>query len=620
LPSLQTVQGKANGLSLKSLLPNLLPIMKKDDFEFSTLVELLRYRALNHPYGRAFTFLQDGETEVGCLTYQELDQQAQAIAVHLQSLSTLGERALLLYPSGLEFIASFFGCLYAGIIPVPAYPPRSNQSLARLHAIVADSQAMVALTTAEVLSTIERQLNQTTDFQSLRWVATDRCSREMAGTWQEPVLTPDTVAFLQYTSGSTGTPKGVIVSHKNILHNEYLIQLGFQHMETTIAVGWLPLFHDMGLIGNVLQPLYLGIPCFLMPPSAFLQKPSRWLQAISHYKATSSGGPNFAYDLCVQKVTPDQMANLDLSSWEVAFSGSEPIRAETIEQFSKIFEPCGFRHEAFYPCYGMAETTLIVSGSCKTAPPVLRTFNREALENNRIVAEARDNDGAQTLVSSGLPLKDFQTVIANPETLVRCAPEEIGEIWVAGPSVAKGYWRQEEETKRTFHAYLSDDGEGPFFRTGDLGFLQDGELFVTGRIKDLIIIRGQNHYPQDIEWSVGNCHEALQQGFGAAFSIDVEGKEQLVITQEVKRSYLRTLDSKEVFLNIRQVVAESHGLQTHHILLLKTGSIPKTSSGKIQRYACRARFLDSSLAPIANWSASSANGTNSRQLEVVRRA
>ncbi|MFN6570003.1 non-ribosomal peptide synthetase [Dendronalium sp. ChiSLP03b] len=567
-----------------------------NNLKFSTLVDLLRYKALHQPNKIAFRFLQDGETETAKLTYQELNLQAQVIASQLQSTGiTKGERALLLYPSGLEFIPAFFGCLYAGVVAVPAYPPHLNKPTPRLQAIVADAQAKIVLTTAQILSNSSRLLDNNPELKPLQWFATDSFVGNLQNNWQEISITEDTLTFLQYTSGSTSTPKGVMVSHGNILHNQRLIESGFGHSEQSIVVGWLPLFHDMGLIGNVLQPLYLGTQCILMPPIAFLQNPYRWLQAISRYKATTSGGPNFAYDLCIRKITPEQRATLDLSSWEVAFNGAEPVRAETIERFAQTFASCGFRREAFYPCYGMAETTLIISGDRKEIPPVFQTVEKAALEKNQIISTTVKDDTAQTLVSSGKPLEDLRVVIAHPETLTSCLAGEVGEIWVAGTSVTQGYWQRTEQTQSTFRAYLKDTGDGPFLRTGDLGFLHSGELYVTGRLKDMIIIRGRNHYPQDIELTVEQSHPALQASCSGAFAINVAGEERLAVVVEVKRSHLRNFDVEEIVKAIRQAVAEQHELQVYAIQLLKPGNIPKTSSGKIQRHACRMGFLDRNL-------------------------
>lgn len=576
--------------------------MDRSNTNITDLVDLLRHRNQNQADNIAFTFLSKGETEEISLTYQELDKKARAIAAVLQSMKARGERALLLYQPGLEFIAAFFGCLYAGVVAVPVYPPRRNHHSNRLQAIVSDAQATIALTTTSVFSHIEKSLKSEPELAILSCIITDEIDNNQANDWQIPYIENDTLAFLQYTSGSTGTPKGVMVSHGNLLHNLSLIHNCFEHTPNSQGVIWLPQYHDMGLIGGVLQPIYGGFPVTLMPPVAFLQKPIRWLQAISRYKATTSGGPNFAYDLCVQKIKPEQLASLDLSSWEVAFTGAEPVRAQTLEHFAETFAACGFRKEAFYPCYGMAETTLIVSGGLKSQPPIIRFVNEAELLQHRIVFADESRVNSQAIVSCGRTQLDQKIAIVNPETLIECRDGEVGEIWVCGESIAQGYWRKPELTQQTFNAYIADTETGPFLRTGDLGFLQDGELFVTGRIKDVIIIRGQNHYPQDIELTAQKSHLALRPDCGAAFSVEVKNKERLVIVQEVERSYLRNLDVQEVVGNISEAVTTQHGLQVYATVLVKTASIPKTSSGKIQRYVCRAAFLNGSLNVLEDWS------------------
>ncbi|UCC64491.1 MAG: AMP-binding protein, partial [Anaerolineae bacterium] len=562
-----------------------------------TFDDLLRWRALNQPYQRAYTYLVDGETEEIYLSYAELDRHARAIGALLQRNGLSGQRALLLYPPGVEYIAALFGCLYAGVVAVPAYPPNPvqlNRTLPRLQAILNDAQPLAALTTTMVLSLVEGLSVPGADLKVLRWLATDNVSSSLAEEWREPAASRDTLAFLQYTSGSTSAPKGVMLTHGNLLHNSALIHRCFEHTPESQGVIWLPPYHDMGLIGGILQPLYGGFPVTLMSPLAFLQRPYRWLLAISRHRATTSGGPNFAYDLCVRKTTPEQRATLDLSSWEVAFNGSEPVRNETMERFATTFHPCGFRKEAFYPCYGLAEATLIVSGGAKAAPPVTRVVKGTGLEQNRAETAAIGHVDASTLVGCGRSLTDQQIVIADPETCCQCAPDEIGEIWVSGPSVAQGYWNRPDDTARTFQARLANTGEGPFLRTGDLGFLHEGELFVTGRLKDLIIIRGQNHYPQDIERSVEQSHPALRPGCGAAFSVEVGGEVRLVVVQEI-RDNIADLNMAEIAQTIRQVVTEQHELQAYGVLLLPPRSIPKTSSGKIQRHACREAFLSDNL-------------------------
>ncbi|MEH1968245.1 fatty acyl-AMP ligase [Nostoc sp.] len=582
-------------------LNNLAKNLANTEQSFGTLVDLLRYRAVAQSNRIAYTFLVNGETEEINITYQELDRLARAIAVRLQSMEMAGSRALLLYPIGLDFIAGFFGCLYAGVVAVPAYPPRPNQSLSRLQAIATNAKAAIALTNTTVLSNFGRGFSEFPNLKVLCWLTTDDINTDLATQWQEPAINSNTLALLQYTSGSTGTPKGVMLNHRNLLHNCTFIHECFQDTPESMGVSWLPLYHDMGLIGGVLQPLYVGAPMTLMSPMDFLQSPVRWLRAISRYKATTSGGPNFAYDLCVRHITPQQRETLDLSSWKIAFNGAEPVRAQTLERFTEAFKSCGFSYNAFYPCYGMAEATLIVSGGLKTEPPILKIVQGEALEQNRVVPAKKAEDGTRTLVSCGQSRLDQQIVIVHPETLTICAPNEVGEIWISGKSVAQGYWNQLGETKTTFQAYLSGTTERPFLRTGDLGFLENGELFITGRIKDLIIIRGRNHYPQDIEFIVEQSHPALRSGYGAAFSVDLDGEERLIVAQEVERNYLVNLNLNEIFTAIVQAVAQQHEIQIYAILLLKPGSIPKTSSGKIKRFACQKAFINNTLDIVYDW-------------------
>jgi 8-amino-7-oxononanoate synthase len=576
----------------------------------TTLVDLLRQRAECQADDRAYTFLVDGESEEVHLTYSELDRQARAIGAWLESQDLNGQRTLLLYPPGLDFIATFFGCLYAEVVAVPAYPPRMNRAPSRIQAIAADAGATVALTTDAVLERVRPLIDQTSDLKGLRWLSTDRIAdgadQGYERQWQRPQITGDTLAFLQYTSGSTGTPKGVMLSHSNLLHNSALIAYAFEHTRSASGVFWLPSYHDMGLVGGILQPLYLGRPNILMSPVAFLQKPFRWLQAISRYRGTTSGGPNFAFDLCARKITPNERATLDLSSWTVAFCGAEPVRAETLERFAETFAPCGFRPEAFYPCYGLAEATLLVSGGHKTAPPIVREFDGKSLEADRVVPIATGEGGARALVSCGQTLPDQQIVIADANRLTRMPAGQVGEVWVSGPSVAQGYWQRTDETAQTFRAYLQDTGEGPFLRTGDLGFTHDRELFVTGRLKDLVIVRGCNHYPHDIEATVAKSHPGVRAGWGAAFTVEEGAEQKLVIILELERR--QRAEAAQVIGAIRRDVAREHDLVVDSIVLVRAGSIPKTSSGKIQRHVCRDAFLDRSLEVMAEWHRAGSDG------------
>ncbi len=568
--------------------------------KLSTLVEYLHYRGQYQPDRQAYIFLQNGETESGSLTYGQLDRQARMIAAYLQSWQ--GERALLLYPSGLEFITAFFGCLLAGVVAVPIYPPRRNQKLSRLLSIANDAQAKIALTTTSILADIEKRWEEEAELAQLKLIATDTIETNPQEFVPKSVI-PESLAFLQYTSGSTGTPKGVMVTHENLIQTSTDLDRGWEHNSDSVIVTWLPTFHDMGLVYGMLQSIYKGCKCIMMPPVAFIKKPILWLKAISDYQGTHSGAPNFAYALCVEKTTPEQRNQLDLSSWSMALNGAEPVRADVLEKFAQAFEVSGFNRRAFCPGYGMAEATLKISAVCARDKPTYLHIDATALEQNYVVEVPDEKHlGKRTLVGCGRSKIDTKIIIVNPQTCYRSASEEIGEIWASGGSIASGYWNRTEETQETFQAYLKDTGEGPFLRTGDLGFFRNGELFVIGRIKDLIIIRGQNYYPQDIEMTVQKSHPSLRLNCGAAFTVEVKGEEKLVIVQEVERIYLRKLNVQEVVGNIIQAVTAQHGLQVYATVLVKTASIPKTSSGKIQRHACKIGFLNRSLNAVEDWS------------------
>jgi acyl-CoA synthetase (AMP-forming)/AMP-acid ligase II len=567
-----------------------------------TLVEMLVSRALECGEHVAYTFLGDGETAEVQLTYGELDKKARAISVALQEHDVAGKRALLLYPPGLEFIAAFFGTIYARAIAVPAYPPdpaRLARTLPRLQSIAENCQAEVVLTTVPILSMSEAMPKDSSGLQTLGWIATDAIHPDAGSGWIEPTTRSDELAFIQYTSGSTGSPKGVMLSHANLLHNAAMIRDAFEQGPDDKYVSWLPTFHDMGFMTGVLQSVFAGLPTILLSPMAFLQKPLRWLSAISRYKATISGAPNFAYDLCVRKTSVQERRSLDLSQWGVAFNGAEPIRAETIASFTEAFRQSGFRPEAFYPCYGLAEATLMVSGGAKKSTPVVRRVESSSLEDGR-VRKAQDTDPrARSLVGCGGAWLDQQILIVEPENLAQLQEGQVGEILVAGPSVSRGYWGHPDETRETFHLYLDGGARGPFLRTGDLGFIQDGELFVTGRLKDLIIIRGRNHYPQDIELTVEQAHPAFRPGCAAAFAVEEAGEERLAIVQEIDPA--RCGDPQAAIAAIREAIAEIHELELFSALLIPPGTIPKTSSGKIQRRACKSAFIRDDLTVVAQW-------------------
>jgi acyl-CoA synthetase (AMP-forming)/AMP-acid ligase II len=573
----------------------------------STIVDVLLDKSVHQPHQIAYTFLADGENESGSCTYHELDLQARAIAVQLLTKVKPGDRALLVYPytAGLEFIAGFLGCLYAGVIAVTDYPRQHIKSLTQYQDRIVDCQAAIALTTQEFADRVKGLLitnpSLALKLKALPWIVSDRVDFDLASQWQKPNITSYTLAYLQYTSGSTGQPKGVMITHGNILHNSEVIYQSFGHHSETRILMWLPMFHDMGLIGGVMQPLYTGLPAVLMSPIALAQKPFLWLQAISKYKITTSGGPNFAYDLLCQKVTDEQRASLDLSHWQVAFSGAEPVRAETLAKFAELYEPCGFRKEAFYPCYGMAEATLFITGGNAEKYPTITHLDKTALTEDKVVAVTSDNFNSKAVVSCGYTWLGDEMIIVDPETKIKCASDQVGEIWAAGKGIGMGYWQREEQTQNTFQATLVDNPNKTYLRTGDLGFIKDGELYITGRIKDMMILWGRNHYPQHIEETVENCHPALRTNHGAAFSIEINGEEQLVIAHEINRADLLNLNAEEVIGAIRLAVGEQNLANVFAVALLKTGSIPKTSSGKIQRRACQSMFLDGSLNAVAQW-------------------
>jgi acyl-CoA synthetase (AMP-forming)/AMP-acid ligase II/aryl carrier-like protein len=580
--------------------------------DFRSLIDVLQVRASEQGERLAYRFLSTGDVAGSRIewSYAELFRRARAVAAVLQDAGAAGDRVLLLYPPDIEFIAGFMGVVLSGAVAVPTYPPdpaRLERTLPRLRAIADDCQARFVLTSTPVLTMARAILPQVPELAHLRWIATDQLPERADAAWKRPEITRDTLAFLQYTSGSTGSPKGVMVSHANVHHNERLIALGFGQDADSSGVGWLPLFHDMGLLGNVLQPLYLGFPCTLMSPLSFLARPLRWLEAISQFRATASGGPNFAYELCLRKVTERDRERLDLSSWTVAFNGAEPIKAETIDRFSDAFASCGFRRQAFYPCYGLAEATLFVTGGDKSQLPLSVPFVADDLSRHRATPASfgsgeRDVPATTRLVSSGRAWLDQQVLIVDPETHVPCPPDQVGEIWVSGPSVARGYWNLPEESAGTFAACLAGSREGPFLRTGDLGFLHDGNLFVTGRLKDIIIIRGRNHYPQDVEHTVERADRRIRTGGCACFAVAGDGEERLGITAEVDlHGEPDDGAAAALIAAVRRAVAEAHDVSPHAIALIRPRSLPKTSSGKVQRRACREDFLRGRLTTLAIW-------------------
>lgn len=536
---------------------------------------LLQSRAQTDGDAVCHRFLRDGVEVTAELTYAALDRQARAAAVALLSRAAPGDRVLLVYPPGLEFLAGFFGSLYAGMIPVPAYPPKPPQIDERLRAIAGDARPVVAASSADMVDRLGGLVPLGDTLTPLDCLALETVPPEAADDWRAPTLDLSTVAHLQYTSGSTAAPKGVVVTHGNILSNLADLDGGWRHNEGSTIVSWLPAFHDMGLVYGLLMPIYARIPCILMPPVVFLQRPVRWLQAITRFRGTHAAAPNFAYDHCARRVKPEDHAALDLSGWRVAVNGAEPVRPETIDRFCATFAGAGFQRSTFAPGYGLAEATLKVTAARSGDGPTLGTV-----------------DG-RTLVACGAPILETVVAIVDPSTRAVVAGGQTGEIWVGGPSVAAGYWQREAESAEVFGARTAE-GDGPFLRTGDLGFTSGGQLYVAGRIKDLLIIRGQNYYPQDLELTAERSGAHVRAGCGAAFSIDRDGEERLILAYEVERTLKPENRASQIEL-IRAAIARDHELHAEEVVLLRAGAVPKTSSGKIQRRACRAAFLDGTL-------------------------
>jgi acyl-CoA synthetase (AMP-forming)/AMP-acid ligase II/acyl carrier protein len=548
----------------------------------------------------AFVFLADGEVEHERLTFIELYRRVAAAAEVLLERAAPGERAILLYPSGTDFIVAFLACLAARIVPVPVSAPHPKTGLAALRAIALDSGATLLLSTSSLLSKYQPKMAADALLAQL-----DAC--DTSGFPVRPVRErmPDgaraeDVALLQYTSGSTGSPRGVVVTHANLIQNHRELEHGFGTDSRSVIASWLPMFHDMGL-GTVLHGPWLGVPCILMSPAAFLQKPVRWLRAISRYGATVSGGPDFAYDLCARRVIAEEKCELDLRSWRAAYDGSEPIRAEVVQRFIREFAACGFRPEVFHPVYGLAEATLMVSAKAPLEPNAIVGFSRSGLARGEVAPPAPgDGERGVELVGCGNTWLDTRVAIVDPDTHGTLPDGKVGEIWVQGPSVTAGYWGKPEETRATFEARTSD-GQGPFLRTGDLGSLHGGQLFITGRRKDLVIIRGKNHYPQDLEATASSCHPALEPQRAAAVALPREGGagERLLVVQEVRRTALAGLDAAQVFEALRSAIAREHGVSVDTAVLIAPATLPRTTSGKVRRRTCLLAYLDGSLTIVA---------------------
>ncbi len=551
---------------------------------------------MEKPDAKAFVFVPERGNARLHLTYGELHRRAHAVAARLARHAVKGDRALLLFPPGLDFIVAFFGCLTAGMIAVPLMVPRRTAARDSSDAVIADCAPTVAMTSRELLEVRGDVADRFRD-SGFDWMTVDAMAEAPADVAAvTPVVGRDDVAYLQYTSGSTSVPKGVVVTHGNLLANFEMIRLGMSNTRHSCSVGWVPVYHDMGLMMGVMQPLYLGAMSVLMAPAAFMQRPLNWLRTIHQYRAELTSAPNFAFDLCVSRFRADQMEGIDLSCWKVALNAAEPVHANTIARFTETFAPYGFSPGTMYPGYGLAEATLLVSCNERGEEPSSRSVSRASLQRGE-VSEPTDTDDEQILVACGRSVVGQQIAIVDADTRRRVGACQLGEIWANGPNVAHGYWGNPAATGETFRARIVDAPEQDWLRTGDLGFLDvAGRLFITGRIKDLIIIRGMNHYPQDIERTVQESHPALRRDCGAAFAIlDEEGNEKLAVVQEIERTHRRDLDIHEVAGRIREAVTRQHEIAIETIALIPPATLPKTTSGKIQRSAARKLLLEGAL-------------------------
>jgi acyl-CoA synthetase (AMP-forming)/AMP-acid ligase II len=576
------------------------------DAGLATLADLLHHRAATQPDHPAYIELLDRGQEVARVTFAELARRAAALAGRIADCCGPGDRALIVCPNGVGFMAGFFACVLSRVAAVPMMVPRRNSARDASAAIVADCAPRLVLAPRALIDGERGDLPARLapaggDSSGLEFLAVDdpeSLSDPAAASSRHPDgrPTPDDIAFLQYTSGSISAPKGVAVSHVNLLANLAMIARAFGNTASSTYVSWVPLYHDMGLIINALQSLYVGAACVLMTPVAFVQRPLVWLRAISDYRAEVAGGPNFAFDLCVERYRPEQMDGIDLSGWKVAFNGAEPVRAESIRRFSLTYAAHGFAASAMLPAYGLAEATVLVSAGHRGAGPATRAVSSNALRAGRVAPPDNAAD-SHTIVGCGRPIGEEQIAIVGPDSSMRLGAGQIGEIWVAGPNVARFYWKNPEASAAAFGAAIVGDNRGDWLRTGDLGFLDDsGELYVTGRVKDIIIIRGANHYPQDIENTAQDAHPALRRHSGAAFAAnDGDAAERLVIVQEVERTYRNRIDIPEIVARIREAVVAGHDIVPHEIALLRPGALPKTTSGKIQRALSRKLWQEGSL-------------------------
>lgn len=567
------------------------------DLPSVSLADLVWTRACTMPSALAFQFLNEVGEEAEARSYADLARRAHTVAAALRARAAPGDRAALMFNPGIAFLDAFFGCIYAGVIAVPMMPPRPHRERMATISILRDCAPRLILTTRDMVEPLRQRLAAAGLHPMPEILAVDEVEMP-AAPHSDAAMPPlhqavrDDIAFLQYTSGSTSLPKGVMVSHGNLRANAQSIAAKMGQDAHSRFVGWAPLYHDQGLIGNVLQPLYLGTPAALMAPNTFLQRPHLWIEAVARYRAHTSGGPDYAFGLIADRIDPGRYRHLDLSCWKVAFNGAEPIRPHVLARFAQTLAPLGFSDTALFPCYGLAEATLFSTGASYGGGPVTSRFNRGALEEGRLAA---DPDGVN-LVSSGAAAPDVAVIIVDPDTKSICLDGEIGEVWLGGPSIALGYWNRPETTADVFHA-CTKTGDGPYLKTGDLGTLINGELYVCGRIKDLIIVRGRNIYPQDLEATARLAHPAVAQGSAAAAMVTIDGTQHLLLAVEISRTARHDADADGIMAALRRAVHDEHDVMVSRLVLLLPGGVPKTTSGKVQRQAL-ARAFEAGTLPV----------------------
>lgn len=576
--------------------------LRESSEDVTTLAERLRSHAAERPTQIAVRFLGKAEQDEVSVTYGDLDRWARRVAVAARARFGAGTRALLMCPPGLSYVAGFYGCLYGGLIPVPVYPPSPmvpGRAINRLRAVAQDVEAGCALS-VDALRGLATSMEVRVGARSLEWVYVDALEPGGEDGWEQPEVDPRDVAFLQYTSGSTADPKGVMLTHANLRANLDMIGHEYGFDEQTRPVSWLPPFHDMGLMAGIITPLWMGGTTVLMTPDSFLRRPLRWLEAISRFGGDFSAAPNFAYELCTRRAATADVSNLDLHTWRVAVNGAEPVRADTMHRFVETFGPCGFSSDTFWPSYGMAETVVMSScGRLGSSADVL-PLDVEALSRGQVV---RSSDPRKSVrkVTCGSPAVGSDLLVVDPSSGALSRNGEIGEIWLRGPHVGAGYWRRPVETSATFRASLADGTEGSWLRTGDLGAVVDGRVMIAGRLKDLLIIRGVNHYPQDIERSMEEAHAALRAGCGVAFTVDDERGERLVLVQGLEDRRDEKNTAAQAAEDIRRKVTYEHAVQPDAVALVAPKHVERTSSGKVRRSATRAAWLDGSLPIIYQW-------------------